>query len=83
LIELTRQYSRGLGSFETGPVEARDEGSAGIPRRQCEDCLTVYDPAYGDPVSGVPAGVSFEGLPRDYQCPVCSADKERFAPMSV
>ena len=83
LIELTRRYSSGIGSFETGHVEARDEGAAETPRRQCEDCLTVYDPAYGDPVSGVPAGVSFEGLPRDYRCPVCSADKERFAPMSA
>ena len=40
----------------------------------------VYDPAVGDPESGIAAGTAFEDLPDDWVCPVCGADKDQFEP---
>lgn len=41
----------------------------------CTVCGYEYDPAEGDPASGVPAGTAFSDLPDDWVCPVCAADK--------
>jgi rubredoxin len=46
----------------------------------CTVCGYVYDPAAGDPDSGIKAGTSFEKLPADWVCPVCGADKSLFEP---
>ncbi|HTR27911.1 MAG TPA: rubredoxin [Puia sp.] len=45
---------------------------------ECKDCLTQYQPVYGDPGSGVAAGTAFEALGKDYICPVCGSLKEEF-----
>jgi len=44
----------------------------------CSICGYVYDPADGDPESGIPPGTSFDDLPEDWVCPVCGADKSEF-----
>lgn len=44
----------------------------------CELCGYEYDPAEGDPDSGIPPGTPFEDLPEDWECPVCGAGKEDF-----
>lgn len=46
----------------------------------CSVCGYVYDPAVGDPDSGIPAGTAFEDLPDDWACPVCGVSKEDFSP---
>ncbi len=46
----------------------------------CTVCGYVYDPAAGDPDSGIKPGTSFEKLPADWVCPVCGADKSLFEP---
>ena len=45
---------------------------------ECQVCGYIYDPAKGDPDSGVAAGTEFEDLPDDWVCPVCGADKDQF-----
>jgi rubredoxin len=45
---------------------------------RCTICGFVYDPAAGDPESGIEPGTAFEDLPDDYQCPVCMAGKDQF-----
>jgi rubredoxin len=40
---------------------------------QCIHCLTVYDPALGDPEAEIPAGTVFSTLAH-YACPVCGSD---------
>ncbi|CAA9337938.1 MAG: Rubredoxin [uncultured Cytophagales bacterium] len=45
---------------------------------QCTQCLTVYDPQWGDPGVGVPSGVPFAQLPGDYACSLCEGHKEDF-----
>jgi rubredoxin len=44
----------------------------------CDVCGYIYDPAEGDPDSGIPPGVAFEDLPESWVCPVCGAPKEEF-----
>jgi rubredoxin len=46
----------------------------------CNICGYVYDPAAGDPDSGVKPGTPFEKLPADWVCPVCGASKADFSP---
>ena len=46
----------------------------------CSICGYVYNPAEGDPDSGVAPGTPFEELPDDWVCPVCGADKDAFGP---
>jgi flavin reductase (DIM6/NTAB) family NADH-FMN oxidoreductase RutF/rubredoxin len=46
----------------------------------CTVCGYVYDPAVGDPDSGIAAGTAFEDLPDDWVCPVCGAAKDAFEP---
>jgi rubredoxin len=46
----------------------------------CTVCGYIYDPAIGDPDSGVAAETAFEDLPDDWVCPVCGADKDQFEP---
>ena len=44
----------------------------------CTACGFVYDPAEGDPDSGVPPGTAFEDIPESWACPVCGARKSDF-----
>ena len=44
----------------------------------CVVCGLVYDPAEGDPDSGVEPGTPFEDLGDDWFCPVCGAMKQDF-----
>jgi rubredoxin len=46
----------------------------------CKVCGYVYDPAVGDPDSGIEPGVPFEALPDDWSCPTCGAKKADFEP---
>ena len=45
---------------------------------ECLVCGYVYDPAVGDPDSGIEPGTPFEALPDDWVCPDCSAGKDMF-----
>jgi rubredoxin len=70
-------------------MHAPTEVSMGIPqaaardmrRYQCAACWHIYDPAEGDPASGIPAGTSFLDLPDDWRCPDCGASKADFDPL--
>lgn len=44
----------------------------------CVVCGYVYDPAIGDPDSGVAPGTAFEDIPEDWVCPLCGVGKEDF-----
>lgn len=44
----------------------------------CIICGYVYDPAAGDPDSGIAPGTAFEDLPADWVCPLCGVGKEDF-----
>jgi len=44
----------------------------------CQVCGYLYDPAEGDPDTGISAGTRFEDLPSDWVCPLCGASKDMF-----
>lgn len=47
----------------------------------CNVCGYVYDPAQGDPDSGIAPGTAFEDIPEDWVCPLCGVGKEDFSPV--
>ncbi|UTJ05888.1 rubredoxin [Arcobacter roscoffensis] len=47
----------------------------------CITCDYVYDPAIGDPDSGIEPGTAFEDIPEDWECPDCGVGKEDFEPL--
>ncbi len=89
LIELSKLYFRQLNPEQEIEVGVQDEkkvvsGVSGEPvRYQCTNCLTVYDPAYGDPMAKIAPGVSFKDLPSSYTCHVCDSPKEFFSPIGT
>ena len=44
----------------------------------CDVCGYIYDPAKGDPDSGVAPGTPFESLPAGWVCPECGVGKDEF-----
>ncbi len=67
-------------TFISSPEPERAEPvRASLPKYSCAICGHTYDPAAGDPDSGIPPGTLFEDLPVDWCCPVCGAAKSEFS----
>jgi rubredoxin len=49
-----------------------------VDKYTCTICGYTYDPAKGDPDSGIAPGTRFEDLPEDWVCPNCGAPKSEF-----
>ena len=47
----------------------------------CDVCGYIYDPAEGDPDSGIEPGTLFDQIPNDWACPQCGATKAQFSPL--
>lgn len=85
----------GVGDDQTtenavaAPVQEADEATSEsakqpltpqeMDRFECLACGYTYEPAKGDDRSNVPAGVPFPEVPLNWRCPVCGAQKKRFA----
>ncbi len=61
-----------------GVIEEEDE--ADMQKYVCIICGWVYDPAEGDPDSGIAPGTAFKDIPEDWTCPACGVGKEHFEP---
>lgn len=48
---------------------------------ECSVCGYVYNPAEGDPDSGIAPGTAFEDIPENWVCPVCGVGKDQFEPI--
>jgi rubredoxin len=55
--------------------------SSSSQRYVCTQCGYVYDPAVGDPLGGVAAGLDFDDLPATWVCPMCYANRDAFDPL--
>lgn len=78
------QRSREL--LKTMPPEPDEARAAVKPARlahQCPDCLTVYDPEYGDILGDILSGTAFEDLPATYSCPTCDNAKQNFVTIEL
>ena len=47
---------------------------------RCIVCAHIYDPALGDPDSGIKPGTAFADIPDTWVCPDCGATKADFEP---
>jgi rubrerythrin len=73
------RYGVALGALQ-GKGRA-GEAAAAVPGRWiCKVCSMIYDPAVGDPDSGIAAGTPFEAIPDDWRCPICGTRKANFIP---
>jgi flavorubredoxin/rubredoxin len=52
-----------------------------MKKYRCVVCGYIYDPAKGDPDSGIAPGTPFEDIPEDWSCPVCGVTKHDFEPL--
>jgi rubredoxin len=64
-----------LKTYNTNPLNKKL-----MKKYVCETCGYVYDPAVGDPDSGIAPGTAFEDLPDDWVCPICGVGKDEFSP---
>lgn len=60
--------------------QVTDKGTE-LKKYKCSVCGYVYDPAVGDPDSGIKPQTAFEDLPDDWICPVCGVGKDQFNPL--
>ena len=51
------------------------------PQYRCTACDYVYDPAKGDPETGIAPGTPFDEIPDDWSCPLCGLGREAFQPV--
>ncbi len=79
LMELSQMYFDQLGTEieDVKPILKKKE-EVEVEVHQCKDCLTIYNPAYGDVTQDIPSGTTFEALSDDYVCSLCEAPKSRF-----
>ena len=81
LMELSKLYFRQLNPEKEPDKEIRSltPASQAAPSAfQCSNCLTVYDPKYGDELGNIPPGTPFQNLPDTYRCHVCDSEKKYF-----
>ena len=82
LIELSKKYYDQLEAHkphaENGITQKTRAISTTKALYQCENCLTIYDEAYGDETAGISANAAFDQLPETYVCPVCGGAKSSY-----
>ncbi len=81
-LQKAKEVATEMAAMIKGEEPAK-KGSSGqeetdLPSYVCTICGYVYDPAKGDPESGVEPGTAFADLPEDWVCPVCGAAKDMF-----
>lgn len=74
-----RRYGIALEALE-GQGKAGEAEQASSSLWICKVCSMIYDPAIGDPDSGIAAGTPFEAIPDDWSCPICRTRKANFIP---
>jgi flavin reductase (DIM6/NTAB) family NADH-FMN oxidoreductase RutF/rubredoxin len=65
-------------SAPTFVQQEKKENEKDYTKYICRLCGYVYDPAKGDPDSGVEPGTPFEELPDEWICPICGVSKDQF-----
>jgi flavin reductase (DIM6/NTAB) family NADH-FMN oxidoreductase RutF/rubredoxin len=68
----------------SAPTYIKAEQPAGdtkVKKYKCTVCGYIYDPAQGDPDSGIKPGTAFADIPDDWVCPLCGVGKDKFEPI--
>lgn len=64
---------------QIGVLKHFDESEDTMQKYICDVCGYIYNPAVGDPDSGIEPGTAFEDIPDDWVCPVCMVGKDNFS----
>ena len=64
-------------TFIKGEEDIRS-GDRKTQKYRCTVCNYIYDPANGDPDSGIQPGTAFEDIPDNWKCPICGVTKDKF-----
>ncbi|MDR8394142.1 rubredoxin [Aliifodinibius sp. S!AR15-10] len=84
LMKLSRNYYSAMNEESRDRIWEEPEKEPDTQLvHQCPNCMTIYDPRYGDPQSGIPEGRSFDGLPDTYECSLCETPKMEFREMEI
>ena len=85
LIELSKLYYEQLEEASTVTLSPKENQQTVSESQlyQCQNCMTVYDPAYGDESNGIAAGTQFKYVPDTFTCPVCGASKQKYKLMEA
>ena len=85
LMQLTQLYFEQLDNSQENVAKPKQVEKSTSEKYvyQCQQCLSIYDEAFGDQEAGIPAGTAFEDLPEDYVCSVCGSPKSDFVKVSV
>lgn len=83
---MTYQYYQDIkrGKISKNPISQDENKTEPIkstnasPKYKCTICGYIYDPAVGDPDSGILPGTPFEDIPDSWGCPICRVSKENF-----
>jgi rubredoxin len=79
LMELSQLYFDQLGSEkEVEKVVEVQKETTELEVYQCQDCLTIYDEAFGDVTQDIPPKTLFKMLSETYKCSLCEASKSNF-----
>ena len=70
--------ARTAGGTDIDTQPANDLKTRDMDKYVCIICGYIYDPAEGDPESGIAPGTAFEDIPEDWTCPACGVGKEHF-----
>lgn len=62
---------------DTAPGKEIENHIETVTVYQCQNCLSIYDKSYGDPINNAPVGVDFKSI-RNYACPVCDSSSDCF-----
>ncbi|NMM64974.1 High molecular weight rubredoxin [Clostridium sp. P21] len=68
-------------SYDENKVESIN-ATSDMPQYICSVCGYIYDPAVGDPDSGILPGTLFENIPDNWTCPICGVTKDNFEKMA-
>ena len=60
------------------PPTGSTPNGANWSARQCTLCDLIYDETQGLPDDGIPAGMPWVAVPKDWNCPDCGARKSDF-----
>jgi rubredoxin len=80
LERLCRRFNNQRSKETFGTIVIEPDELKAIPKHtklvhQCPDCLTVYDPEFGDMSKNIAAGTLFDELPDTYCCSTCDTAK--------
>ncbi len=73
------RYNVALEALQ-GKGRAGDAAAPAPGKWICRVCSMIYDPAVGDPDSGIAAGTAFDAIPDTWRCPICGTRKANFIP---